>query len=149
MRYSLLLALALLSGAASVVAQSSALRNFEVVNPMDRSNLKFVIQALGDLDPDIEVFHSDDMRILQVKANPSVSNDELRAAINSTGLELRTGEVDLSRYTEAPVGEQPPIFVVTGDEQGDLARYQAAVATWNAAHPERQYATVPLHLQNR
>ncbi|MEZ4740277.1 MAG: hypothetical protein R2818_13195 [Flavobacteriales bacterium] len=149
MRHFTLFAAALLLGGFSAVAQSNGLRSFEATSAMDRAALKHVIQAVVDIDPGAEVFHSDDMRVLQVRANAQVSESDLRAAIQGTGIQLREGSPDLSAYYPAPSLDTPPIYVVTGVESEDLARYQAAVAVWNQNHPEQQLSATPLHMIDR
>ncbi len=126
-------------------AQGPAFVYFQTDAPLDRAAYKMVLSQVMDLDPQAEVFHSDDMTILQVKRG-TVSDEQLRAAITSTGVALRPGTVDPATLQPAPV-DGPPVFVVTDDPAADLARYQAAMATWNAAHPD-QPVSLPIHLQN-
>lgn len=139
----------MLLGGFSAVAQSNDLRSFEATSTLDRAALKHVIQAVVDIDPNAEVFHSDDMRVLQVRANAQVSDADLRTAIQGTGLQLREGTPDLSAYYPAPSLDTPPIYVVSGNESEDVARYQAAVAEWNQRHPEQQLSATPLHMIDR
>ena len=139
----------MLLGGFSAVAQADGLRSYETTEAMDRADLKFIIQAVTDLDPMAEVFHSDDMRILQVRSSAQVSDAEIRGAIQSAGTQLREGTPDLSAYTPSPALDSPPVYVVTGNEAEDLARYQAAVAAWNQNHADQQYEAVPLHMNDR
>jgi hypothetical protein len=139
----------MLLGGFSSVAQADGLRSYEAAEALDRADLKFIIQAVTDLDPMAEVHHSDDMRILQVKADAQVSDAEIRGAIQAAGTQLREGSPDLSAYAPAPTPDSPPVYVVTGNEAEDLARYQAAVAAWNLNHSDQQYEAVPLHMNDR
>lgn len=143
------IAAALFLGGLSASAQADGLRSFEAQAAMDRSNLKYVIQAVRDLDPNGEVFHSDDMKIIRVRSSAQITDSELRSAIQATGVQLRAGTPDLAAYLPAPNPDTPPIFVVTNNETEDLARYQAAAAVWNQAHPDRAVAITPLHLLPR
>ncbi len=68
------------------MAQSTDALYFQAAAPMDASNLKFVIQAMVDIDPFAKVGYSDDMTIIQVRRNPSVSEAQVRAAIASAGV---------------------------------------------------------------
>jgi hypothetical protein len=126
-------------------AQGPSFVYFRADAPLDASAYKMVLSQLMDLDPQAEVFHSDDMTILQVKRG-AVSDEQLRAAITSTGVNLRPGTVDPATLQPAPV-DGPPVFIVTDDPAADLARYQAAMAAWNAAHPDQPVGP-PVHLQN-
>ena len=59
------------------------------------------------------------------------------------------GGVVVDPATLHPVAgvDTEPVYIVTGDEAADLARYQAARELWNAAHPEAPIAA-PVHLTN-
>jgi hypothetical protein len=149
MRHLLLLAATMLLGGFSSLAQSDELRTYGSTTAFDRVALKHVIQAMVDIDPNAQVFHSDDMMIIQVKASAAVSDSEIRSAIQSTGLQLREGTPDLSTYYPAPAADSPPLYVVSGNESEDLERYRAAVAAWNLQHPDQQYDAVPLHMNDR
>jgi len=118
---------------------------FRTETPMDRTALKMVIGQVMDLDPASEVFHSDDMTIIQVKRG-TATDAQLRTAIAQAGVVLRPGTVDPLTLQPAAT-DAPPVYVVTNDPAADLARYQAAMAVWNAAHPE-QPVSLPVHLQN-
>jgi hypothetical protein len=126
-------------------AQGPSFVFFQANAPLDAAAYKMVLSQVTDLDPLAEVFHSDDMTILQVKRG-AVSDEQLRAAITSAGVALRPGTVDPATLQPAPV-DGPPVFIVTDDPAADLARYQAAMAAWNAAHPD-QPVGLPVHLQN-
>ncbi len=140
-----LLAVAALWVALGAWAQGPSFVYFQTDAPLDRTAYKLVVGQVMDLDPQAEVFHSDDMTILQVKRG-TATEAQLRAAITGTGVALRPGTVDPATLQPAPVNG-PPVFVVTNDPAADLARYQAAMAAWNAAHPD-QPVSLPIHLQN-
>jgi hypothetical protein len=129
------------------MAQSSDALYFQATAPMDASNLKFVIQAMVDIDPMATVGHSDDMTIIQVRRNPSVSEAQVREAIASAGVSLQPGLIDPASLTPAPDPNAMPVFIVTGDTEADQARYRAAVELWNTNHPEAPLST-PVHLTN-
>lgn len=148
MRYRVILFSALVLLGFSVLAQTGTTRSFEATSSFDRSNLKFMIEAVTNLDPMAKVMYSDDMRIVQVKSS-HLSEAEMRTAIQSTGLQLREGLADLSTYLPAPDPNAPPIYVVTGNEEQDLERYSTAVTEWNAAHPDQPYSVSPLHTNDR
>lgn len=125
-------------------AQGPAFVYFQADAPLDRAALKMVVGQVLDLDPQAEVYHSDDMTVIQVKRG-ALSEAQLRAAITSTGVNLRPGTVDPATLQPAPT-DGPPLYVVTNDPDGDLARYRAAVEAWNAAHPDQPLSTEPAHL---
>ena len=149
MRSRYILVVALLICGVSARAQSRELRSFEATTALDRTALKFVIQAMDDLDPTAEVFHSDDMRIVQVRASAEVTDAQIRSAMQTSGVQLREGRADLSSYIPPPDPNAPPVFLVTGNDTEDLSRYQAAVSQWNAAHPDQLMDPMPLHLNVR
>ncbi len=68
--------------------------------------------------------------------------------ITGAGVALRaeapTAE-ELGPNTIDPNG--PPVYVITGDETADQARYSTAVELWNSTHPEQQFSTTPIHRQ--
>ena len=132
----------------SVLAQAPVTRSFEVINTFDRSALKFVIEAVVNVDPMANVTYSDDMRIVQVKS-AQLSEAEMRTAIESRGLQLREGLADLSSYLPAADPNAPPVYVVSGDDVQDQERYRTGVTTWNAAHPDQPYSVSPLHTNDR
>ena len=148
MRYRAILSTALLLMGFSVLAQAPVTRSFEVADTFDRSALKFVIEAVVNVDPMANVTYSDDMRIVQVKS-AQLSEAEMRTAIESTGLQLREGLADLSTYLPAADPNAPPVYVVSGNEVEDQERYRTAVDTWNAAHPEQPYSVTPIHTTDR
>ena len=143
----LLLPLLALFTIPSLMAQSSDLLHLRTTAPMDRSALKAVIQLVTDLDPTAGVYHSDDMTILQIRRNPSVSDEQLRAAIAGAGVTLQPGVVDPATLHPVAGVDTEPVYIVTGDEAADLARYQAARELWNANHPDAPIAA-PVHLTN-
>jgi hypothetical protein len=129
------------------MAQSGDALYFQAASPMDASNLKFVIQAMVDIDPMATVGYSDDMTIIQVRRNPSVSEAQVREAIASAGVTLQPGLIDPASLTPAPDPNAEPVFIVTGDTEADQARYRSAVEVWNSNHPEAPIAA-PVHLTN-
>jgi len=148
MRYRAILSTALLIMGFSVLAQAPVTRSFEVANTFDRSALKFVIEAVANVDPMANVTYSDDMRIVQVKS-AQLSEVEMRTAIEGTGLQLREGLADLSTYLPVADPTAPPVYVVSGNEVEDQERYRTAVDTWNATHPEQPYSVTPIHSNDR
>lgn len=137
------LALAMATGA---MAQQTELLHLRTSAPMDASGLKHVIQAVMDIDPLATVSWSDDLTILQVRRNPSISVDQVRSAITGTGVGLQPGLVDPATLFPAP-GTTEPVYIVTGDEAADQARYRSAVEAWNALHPEAPIGE-PVHLKD-
>lgn len=126
--------------------QSPQFLFFQSETPVTRSQYKFVIEAVMNVDAQAEVFHSDDMTILQVKS-PNMQGEQVyRSAITGTGIALQPG---LRSAESLGINITPtvPVYVSTGNDADDLARYQAAVAAWNAAHPEQQVSSVPVHLR--
>lgn len=131
-----------------VRSQAPSFIFFGSVTPVDRSSYKHIIEAVKNVDPTAEVFHSDDMTILQVRSTSNMGEAFYRSAIETTGVQLlpgtRTAE-ELGLNHVDPNG--PPVFVVTGDAAADKARYEAAVAQWNIAHPDQPIGTA-IHLRN-
>lgn len=141
----LITAVLCLSGIAAR-AQSSNDHFFRTTGPVDRTQYKLVLQHLNDIDPNAQAFLSDDLRIVQVKRSNVVSEADVRAAIAAAGVELQAGTPDVSAYLNPPLDPgAAPVYVVTGDDQGDAERYRAAVATWNQVHPDQQIA-LPYHM---
>jgi hypothetical protein len=130
----------------SAKAQNPELLHLRTSAPLDASSLKHVVQAMVDIDPLATVSWSDDLTIIQVRRNPSISVDQVRSAITGTGVGLQPGLVDPATLFPAP-GTTEPVYIVTGDEQSDLARYRAAVEAWNALHPEAPVGE-PVHLKD-
>lgn len=131
-----------------VRSQSPSFIFFGSVSPVDRSTYKHVIEAVQNVDPTAEVFHSDDMTILQVRSTSGMGEGFYRSAIENAGIALLPGtrtpeELGLTQVNP----NAPPVFVVTGDDAADRARYEAAVQQWNLAHPEQTIGTA-LHLRN-
>lgn len=149
MRNRSLLTTALLLGALYTSAQTAGDRFYRTTAEIDRTALKFVIEAVTDLDPNARVLHSDDYRILNIKANASVSDAEVRAAIAAAGVSVDPGTPDMSSYLPAPSADTPPLYRVTGNELQDRARYREAAEAWNQAHPDRSVAVDPLQPTNR
>ena len=103
---------------------------------------------MKDADPSADVFHSDDMRIIQVRQSGGLTEQGYRTAITQAGVDLLPGtrtaeELGLNQVP----ANSPPVYVATGDEAADVARYQASVSQWNAAHPDQQVSTTPVHLR--
>jgi hypothetical protein len=120
-------------GSFPMQAQQGGFTFLEVTQTVDRAQLKELIIAAQAVDPQVMIFTSDDGYILQIK---STSTADWRAVIAGTGLTVVPGTPDLqARYGAPP---QVPMYIPTGDPEGDHARYAEAVATWNAAHPEQQ-----------
>lgn len=127
-------------------AQGPAYYFFRTETPMQSMQLKMIIEAVMSLDPNAGIYHSDDMTIVQIKHNGSFNEQMAREAIASTGVALRAEiptDAEMGRNTVDP--NAPPIYIVTGDEAADQARYQMAVEQWNAAHPQDQLSTIPVH----
>lgn len=116
-----------------VTGQTAGISYYQTSSTFDRTELKFMISALQDMDPSAMVFPSDDMRVIQV--NSSLNDQEIRSALVSSGVSLEPGVPDL----EALYGPAPnvPVYVPTGDPQADHARYVSDVDQWNQQHPEQ------------
>ena len=110
---------------------------FEVDPPLDLFSIRPVYELVRDLDPNGKVLHSDDMTLLQLRVDPTISNDALRQALTQRGIPLREG-------TSAIPANEPilttldgkPLYIATDDQAGDRQRYETAVKAWNEAHPE-------------
>lgn len=143
LRYPLLvIGMALITGLAA--QNTTPDRYFEAEAPLDMVSLRYVYVALNDLDPHADIFHSDDMRIVHVKANAQVGDDEIRAAFATAGVALKAGRWEpptLDMLQTAPDGS--PIHVLTNDAAADRARYQQAVEQWNAANPGAPIEILP------
>jgi hypothetical protein len=127
-------------------AQSPAYHFFRAEQAVAPGQIKLLIEALVNVDPYAEIFHSDDMTILQVKHNGSLTETAARSAITGAGVAVLPGTPspeELGSTTVDPNG--PPVYVITGDDAADMARYQVAVEQWNTAHPEQQLSTTPIH----
>ncbi len=128
--------IALLLGALGASAQAPVQHVFEADPPLDMLTIRPVIELVKDLDPNGKVLWSDDMTILKIRIHPSVIEGELRQAITSKGVALREGTPTLAG--EEPVYTTPegrPLYVLTGDEAADRARYEQAVQQWNQNNP--------------
>lgn len=138
--------IALMAMAISSKAQSSEFIFFETEAPVDRSQLKFIIQAVLDVDPGAGVFHSDDLSILQVKPSNGLSEQAYREAIGQAGITLRPGTRTAEELglNQTPT-DGPPVYIATGNDAVDMPRYQAAVEQWNAAHPDQPLSPTPVH----
>ena len=129
-------------------AQSGSFVYFESPAPMTLLDVREAMQAVADAAPGSEVFHSDDLTILQVRTTASTNEAALRAAITGAGIQLlpNTPGLQAALGGEAPADARP-VYVLTGDAAGDRARYAEAVAAWNAAHPD-DTITLPLEPEN-
>lgn len=144
-RFLMLSVLAAFAGAVS--AQSAPFYFYQAEEAINRSQLKLMISAVMDVDPQADVFHSDDMTIIQVKAASNLPAETYREALVNAGVRLRAGMLSPEQVHAANAVEAPPIFIATGDAAGDLARYQQAVQAWNANHPDNQLSPTPVHLR--
>lgn len=142
------LMVSLLVGAASIAcAQSPTFHFFRSAQPFDRSQYKVMIAAVADADPMAAVFHSDDMTIVQVKAGSGLPAESYRQALLGAGIQLLPGTLSPEEVHPAAQSDLPPVFIATGDEAADMARYQAAVQAWNATHPDNTLSPIPVHLR--
>jgi hypothetical protein len=119
---------------------------FQFTEPITRGQLKALMQVMADVLPTVEVHHSDDMRILQLRHDTNTSEQAMRQAVAQAGLALLPGtrtpeELGLTAQPAAPV------YIVTGDEAADLARYRTAVEAWNLAHPGELLSPIPVHIR--
>ena len=119
----------------AAIGQTTEISYYQTSSVFDRTQLKFMISALQDLDPGAEVFPSDDMRVIQVNST-NLDEQQIRGALVSTGVSLEPGVPDLEALYGAPPAV--PVYVPTGDPQADHARYVAEVEQWNQDHPEQQ-----------
>ena len=129
-----------------VKAQAPGYFFFESATAINGSQLKHIIQAVKDADPSADVFHSDDMRIIQVRQSGGLTEQGYRAAVIQAGVTLLPGtrtaeELGLNQVP----ANSPPMYVATGNEALDITNYQASVAQWNAAHPDQQVSATPVH----
>ena len=139
----------LLLGALGTSAQAPMQHVYEADPPLDMLTIRPVIETVKDLDPNGKVLWSDDMTILKIRVNPSISENELRQAITSKGVALREGTPALAG--EAPVYTTPegrPLYVLTGDEATARARYEQAVQQWNQTTPNDPIS-LPVQVRDR
>ncbi len=106
-------------------------RFFQVETPLDIFTIRPVMEAVRDLDPNGKVLYSDDMTILQIKVNPSVTDAELRQVITNTGVLLAEGTLQIDTPPVYTTPDGKPLYVLSNDEAGDRASYEAAVREWN------------------
>lgn len=141
----LLLAM-LIAPALHLAAQSPGHLFFQAEAPFTNAQHKAIIESVLGVDPNAEVFRSDDMTIVQVKSSALLDQASYRAAIQSAGVPLAPG---MRTAEELGVGAVPavPVFVATGDDDADMERYRSAVEAWNAIHPEQLLSPVPVHRQ--
>ncbi|MBX2981015.1 MAG: hypothetical protein KF905_17130 [Flavobacteriales bacterium] len=140
-----LLMMLFIAPASWAMAQSN--HYFEAAEAYDRAQLKFVIQAVVDIDPNANVYQDDGMRLLHVRSN--VSEAELRGAIAGAGLALLDGTPNVGTANNGPTAtaDGKPLFVITGDPAGDQARYAAAVQLWNAQHADEPIEILPIIIE--
>ncbi|HRH39807.1 MAG TPA: hypothetical protein PK760_15765, partial [Flavobacteriales bacterium] len=119
---------------------------FESEQPITASQYKQAIEHVSDMDPQAGVFHSDDMRIVQVRTSTYRTEQDYRSAIALAGITLKaqTKSAEELGINAAPANGTP-VFTSTGDVNADRARYRAAVEQWNAAHPDAQLNITPVH----
>lgn len=139
----LLLALGMAWGAS---AQEARFLYFEAQQPVTHAQLKMLVEPLLQLDPQAAVFHSDDMRIVQVRSTTPHPEGVYRALLEGQGIALKAG---LRTPEELGINTPPavPVYVATGDDAADAARYRAAVELWNAQHPGEPLSPAPIHRQ--
>lgn len=140
----LLLAAAFATAGAGSFAQGPGFLFFEAAQPVPPQGIKLLHEAIAGVDPLVELFHSDDRTILQLKSAALQPEGIYRAAIEAKGIALRPG---LRSADELGINNQPavPVYVATGDAAADRARYRAAVELWNAQHPDQPLSPTPVH----
>lgn len=143
-----LLAASVIASSLAGFGQSPGYLFFQAEAPVSRSQYKFIIEAVMNTDPQAEVFHSDDMTILQVKSLNLQGEQVYRSAITSAGIALQPG-LRTAESLSITVTPTVPVYVSTGNDADDLARYQAAVAAWNVTHPEQPLSPTPVHISPR
>lgn len=127
-------------------AQQAGFIYFEAQQPVSPSQLKLLVEPLMALDATAEIFHSDDFRIVQLKSANLQPEGIYRALLETQGIGLLPGTrsaADLGINNTPAV----PVYMATGDETADRARYRAAVEQWNALHPDQPYSVNPVHLR--
>ncbi len=138
--------IALLATTSLAKAQAPSFLFFEAEQAVERGQLKFLIEAVKNADASADVFHSDDMTILQIRHNGGLSEEGYRTAIQNAGIALRPGTRTPEQLGMNVVdANRPPVYVATGNETADQARYRADVEQWNAAHPDQVLSTTPVH----
>lgn len=127
-------------------AQTPEFFFFEATEPLSPQQFKLVVEAVEAADPQAGVFRSDDYGILQIKTSGLLTESDYRQTVADLGITLRPG---LRSAEELGIGRVPdvPVFVATGDDEADLARYRDAVDAWNNAHPDQLLSPVPVHRQ--
>jgi hypothetical protein len=117
---------------------------FATDGPFGAAQLKFAIQAVNDVDPTADVFADEERGLLHVRSTGGSTPDELRAALVTSGLALLPGHPVIGGSPRTTDMDGKPLYILTGDEAGDRARYEQAVFEWNLAHPEDPI-TLPQH----
>lgn len=128
------------------MAQGPAFIYFETLSPVAPGQLKRLTETLVSVDAGAELFHSDDYRILQLKSSSLQAEGIYRAFLEANGIQLKAGTrtaEDLGLNAAPTV----PVYISTGDEQADMARYRAAVDQWNTVHPQQPISAMPVHQQ--
>lgn len=142
MKTIVLAGLLLLTGILPAWAQESGIRYIQAAAPLDIMALRSIDEVIRDLDPNAKYLHHfDDKSILQLEINHSVSDAELRSAITNAGVLLLPNTPVIEK--QQPVyttSDGKPLYVLTGDEAADRARYVQAVEEWNAQNPQDQLA---------
>lgn len=130
-----------------VSAQTAVFHYFQATQAVDPGLHKQLIEEVSNVDPSAVLGHSDDWTVLQVKSTTGLIADVYRTAIERTGITLAAGTPDLEALGLAPAADPnaPPLYMVTGDANADLARYQNAVDQWNLEHPDQQMSRTPVH----
>lgn len=113
-------------------AMAQQARYFQADVPLDRAELKQLMQRVLDLDPNAEVLPEPDMRSLAVVISPQVDNSELHTALQLPGHSVQPAQAPAAGQEH--VGK--PVLMDTGDPAGDRQRYVHAVHMWNLEHPE-------------
>lgn len=113
-------------------AMAQQARYFQADVPLDRGQLKQLIQQVVDLDPSAEVFTEHDMRTLAVVASAQVGDQQLQQALQLPGRSVQP----MAAPSATPALGAKPMLIDTGDPAGDRERYVHAVHQWNLEHPE-------------
>lgn len=112
-------------------AQTQATHTFYTAAAGDGHGQKMAHIAVLGLDPGAVL--SFDGSQLKVRANATLSDQDLLSALNSTN----TGVYNVGpRPVRIPEMAAMPVRINTGDPSGDDARYAAAKQAWVTAHPD-------------
>lgn len=117
--------------ALDLTAQTQAVHTFYTAAVGDGHGQKMAYVAVLGLDPGAVL--SFDGSQLKVRANATLSDQDLLSALNSTN----TGVYNVGpRPVRIPEMAPMPVRINTGDPSGDDARYAAAKQAWVTAHPD-------------